>query len=222
MAVVAILTGLAGVVQLAGPAGAQEGATVAIGPVDVESHPEVTVVITVPGGLEGVGYPPEAFEVLEDGSPVDVAVERLPTTNLEVMLVFDTSGSMEGPPLDAARRAAAAFVGAMPPEVRVGVVSFGPSPTLLTPPTPDRTHVNAQIQSLVAAGETALYDAVTHAASQFSPGASDRAIVLLSDGGDTVSGAALDDAVAAVDGIRVNVIDLVTPESNRVALDELA
>ncbi|MFP3902104.1 MAG: VWA domain-containing protein [Acidimicrobiia bacterium] len=222
VAALVALSGLAGVVRSGGPAGAQERATVEIGPVDVESHPEVTAVVTVPGGLEGVGYPPQAFEVLEDGSPVDVGVERLPTTNLEVMLVFDTSGSMEGPPLDAARQAAAAFVAAMPPEVRIGVVSFGPSPTLLTSPTPDRTHVATQIGSLAAAGETALYDAVTHAASQFSPRASDRAIVLLSDGGDTVSGATLDDAVLAVDGLRVNVIDLVTPESNRVALDELA
>lgn len=220
--VTAAVAALVGLVAAAGPAGAQERSPVEIGSVDVAAHPDVTAVVTVPGGLAGVGYPPEAFEVLEDGVPVDVAVERVPTSNLEVMLVFDTSGSMDGAPLAAARQAATEFLDVMPPEVRIGVVSFGPSPTVLATPTPDRTHVAAQIGTLAATGETALYDAVTHAASQFSPDATDRAVVLLSDGGDTASQGTLDQAVGAAAGIRINVIDLVTPESNREALDRLA
>src|SRR5690606_19368903 len=89
-------------------------------------------------------------------------------------------------------------------------------------PTADRGHLAAQIQSLTAAGETALYDAVTHAVDQFSPGVTDRAVVLLSDGGDTASEATLTQAIGAVSDVRVNVIDLVTAESNRTALERLA
>src|SRR5690606_27825812 len=89
-------------------------------------------------------------------------------------------------------------------------------------PTADRGHLAAQIQSLTAAGETALYDAVTHAVDQFSPGVTDRAVVLLSDGGDTASEATLTQAIGAASDVRVNVIDLVTAESNRTALERLA
>jgi tight adherence protein B len=220
---VAVAAAAAGLPPLAGgPAGAQERSPLEISAIDAAAHPDITAVATVPGGLAGVGYPPEAFEVLENGAPVEFAVERVPTTNLEVMLVFDTSGSMAGVPMTEARQAAVEFLDVMPPEVRVGVVSFGPSPTTLATPTPDRSHVATQIGSLTAAGETALYDAVSHAASQFSPEATDRAIVLLSDGGDTASQRTIEEALAATAGIRINVIDLITPESNRGALDRLA
>ena len=206
----------------AGAAGAQEAAPVEITAVDAATYPTVTAVVTAPPGLGGTGYVADAFEVLEDGRPVDATVERMPTSNLEVMLVLDTSGSMEGAPLAAAREAAGGFLDVLPPEVRVGVVGFGPTARLLAAPTGDRAAVAGQLAGLTASGETALYDAVVHATSQFSPEASDRAVVLLSDGGDTASAADLEQAAAAAADATVNVIELVTPESNRAALDRLA
>ncbi len=206
----------------AGVAGAQEAAPVEITTVDADAYPTVTAVVTAPPGLGGTGYAAEAFEVLEDGRSVDATVERMPTSNLEVMLVLDTSGSMEGAPLAAAREAAGGFLDVLPPDVRVGVVGFGPTARLLAAPTGDRAAVAGQLAGLTASGETALYDAVVHATSQFSPEASDRAVVLLSDGGDTASAADLEQAAAAAAGATVNVIELVTPESNRAALDRLA
>ena len=206
----------------AGAAGAQEAAPVEITAVDAATYPTVTAVVTAPPGLGGTGYVADAFEVLEDGRPVDATVERMPTSNLEVMLVLDTSGSMEGAPLAAAREAAGGFLDVLSPEVRVGVVGFGPTARLLAAPTGDREAVAGQLAGLTASGETALYDAVVHATSQFTPEASDRAVVLLSDGGDTASAADLEQAAAAAAGATVNVIELVTPESNRAALDRLA
>jgi tight adherence protein B len=78
------------------------------------------------------------------------------------------------------------------------------------------------VADLTVAGETALYDAVVHASQQFTAGTSERVIVLLSDGGDTASTATLPDAESAATGLTLNVIELVTPESNRAALDQLA
>ncbi|HET9610320.1 MAG TPA: VWA domain-containing protein, partial [Acidimicrobiales bacterium] len=213
---------LAGAGTGAAVAGAQEAAPVEITTVDATAYPTVTAVVTAPPGLGGTGYAAEAFEVLEDGRSVDATVERMPTSNLEVMLVLDTSGSMEGAPLAAAREAAGGFLDVLPPDVRVGVVGFGPTARLLAAPTGDRAAVAGQLAGLTASGETALYDAVVHATSQFSPEASDRAVVLLSDGGDTASAADLEQAAAAAAGATVNVIELVTPESNRAALDRLA
>ncbi|HEX6425209.1 MAG TPA: type II secretion system F family protein [Acidimicrobiales bacterium] len=212
----------AAVLVAAGVAGAQEPTPVDITAVDAAAYPTVTAVVTAPPGLGGTGYAAGAFEVLEDGHPVEATVERMPTSNLEVMLVLDTSGSMEGAPLAAAREAAGGFLDVLPPEVRVGVVGFGPTARLLAAPTGDRAAVAGQLAGLRASGETALYDAVVHATSQFSAEASDRAVVLLSDGGDTASAADLEQAAAAAAGATVNVIELVTPESNRAALDRLA
>jgi tight adherence protein B len=210
-------------VLLVGPAAqAQEPAAVDIASVDAAAYPAVTAVVTTPGGLDGTGYPADAFEVLEGGEPVDAAVERIPTNNLEIMLVLDTSGSMEGAPLAAAKDAATGFLEALPPEVPVGIVGFGPTPALLAAPTADRAALEDTVADLEVAGETALYDAVVHASQQFSTGTSDRVIILLSDGGDTASTATLADAVSAATGVTLNVIDLVTPESNPGALDELA
>jgi tight adherence protein B len=201
---------------------AQEQSPVEIASIDAAAYPTVTAVVTAPTGLAGVDYSAEAFEVLENGQPVKSTVDRIPTSTLEVILVFDTSGSMQGAPLAAAQDAAEEFLAVMPPEVRVGIVGFGPAPTLLAAPTVDRGSLAAQLANLTADGETALYDAVVQATSQFSPEVSDRAVVLLSDGGDTASGADLRQAEAAASGATVNVIELVTPESNRAALEQLA
>jgi tight adherence protein B len=201
---------------------AQEPAPFDITSVDVAAYPSVTAVVTAPTGLAGVDYTADGFEVLENGEPVDASVERIPTETLEVILVFDTSGSMQGAPLAAAKDAAEEFLDVMPPEVRVGIVGFGPSPALLAAPTADRASLAAELDNLTADGETALYDAVLQATSQFSPEVNDRAVVLLSDGGDTASAADLRQAEAAAGGATVNVIELVTPESNRAALEQLA
>jgi tight adherence protein B len=201
---------------------AQEPDPIDIASVDVTAYPTVTAVVTTPAGLDGTVYPASAFEVLEGGEPVGAAVERIPTTNLEIMLVLDTSGSMEGAPLGAAKDAAAGFLEALPSEVAVGIVGFGPTPALLAAPTTDRAALSDTVADLAVAGETALYDAVVHASQQFTAGTSERVIVLLSDGGDTASTATLPDAESAATGLTLNVIELVTPESNRAALDQLA
>ena len=65
-----------------------------------ELHPDVS---STPDAERRFREVAEAFEVLEDGRPVDATVERMPTSNLEVMLVLDTSGSMQALDLDADR-----------------------------------------------------------------------------------------------------------------------
>jgi len=204
----------------AAPARAQEADGLEITSVDAAGYPDVTAVVTAPPGLGGAGYPASAFAVTEDGEPVDHTVQRVPTSSLEILLVVDTSGSMVGAPIEAARAAADEFLTVLPPDVRVGVVAFGSQPSLVAAPTTDRAQLASAVGRLAASGETALYDAVAFASSQFTADARDRAIVLLSDGGDTASTTTLDQAAAA--GVRTNVIELVTGESNAEALARLA
>ena len=160
--------------------------------------------------------------MLEAGSPVEASVERIPTDDLEVMLLLDTSGSMAGAPLESEKAAASEFLSLLPPEVRVGAVAYGSTPTLVAAPSTDRDAVTAGIAPLTADTDTALYDAVIFAAGQFTPEAERRAIVLLSDGEDNVSVASLDAATAAAAEVPVHVIELVTERSDRPALDQLA
>ena len=210
----------AAVVLSATPGGAQTADGLDITSVDAAGYPAVTAVVTAPPGLGGAAYPTSAFQVTEDGHLVDYTVQRVPTSNLEIMLVVDTSGSMVGAPIEAARAAADEFLTVLPADTRVGVVAFGSQPSLIAGPTTDRALLSSGVAQLTASGETALYDAVSFATSQFTADASDRAIVLLSDGGDTASTTTLDQAAAG--GVRTDVIELVTGESNSAVLGQLA
>jgi len=116
-----------------------------------------------------------------------------------VLLVFDTSGSMLATDVQPSRLAAAQLAGktfadAVPDEFRIGVISFGSSAQQLSEPTTDHERVKATIDSLQVAGATAMGDALKLAfnsarvpvpdglgGSRRLPGA----IVLLGDGAST-------------------------------------
>jgi hypothetical protein len=147
----------------------------------------------------------------------------VPTDGLEIVLLIDTSGSMnENAALESAKDAAVAFLAELPTEVPVGVVGFSDSPSLVSPLTTDRVAIAAAVGQLRAAGRTAMYDAIVFGDSLFSGGTTDRQFVLLSDGGDTASVATLDDARAVTTNVRTNAIEIVTSESNSEAMASLA
>ena len=106
---------------------------------------------------------------------------------IEVVLAIDTSGSMAGAPLAAAKSSALAFVQQLPAGARAAVIGFGNSPYVVSPMTDDRRALETAIAGLETGGETALYDAIGLAAAQFSLADSPRSMMLVSDGGDTVS-----------------------------------
>jgi Ca-activated chloride channel family protein len=116
-----------------------------------------------------------------------------------VILVFDTSGSMLATDVQPSRLAAAQLAGttftdAVPEGFRIGVIGFGSSAQQLSEPTTDKPRVKATIDSLEVAGATAMGDALTLAINsaripvQDGLGNSRRlpaAIVLLGDGAST-------------------------------------
>jgi tight adherence protein B len=103
-----------------------------------------------------------------------------------VVLVLDTSGSMAGAPLVAARASATRYVEQVPADVELGLVSAGAPAVVVLPPTRDRAAASQAIAGLSARGETALYDGVRAAAELISKGDwGQRRIVALSDGADT-------------------------------------
>ncbi len=143
--------------------------------------------------------------------------DSVPSDTLEVILAIDASASMR-PALDTAKAAAKEFIAAMPPDVRIGVETFADQVTVLAAPTTDRALLAAQIDSIVADGDTALYDVVVGAGARFTPTVENRVLVVLSDGKDEGSSATLDDAIAAAQGISIETISLTTAETDLASL----
>jgi tight adherence protein B len=129
---------------------------------------------------------------------------------------------MAGPALEQAVEAASDFAESMPANATVTVISFGETVEVVAGPDDDLT---AAIGSLTATGETALYDAVVAGSAAFAPDdGTRRVMVILSDGGDTVSAANADDAaLAAADSLaEVHAVALATSDSDERALGEIA
>jgi Ca-activated chloride channel family protein len=79
-----------------------------------------------------------------------LATVTLPTQQETIILAMDVSGSMrakdvEPNRLEASQAAARAFVGALPPKTRIGVVAFAGTASLVQPPTLSREDVLAAI-----------------------------------------------------------------------------
>lgn len=217
------LVALSGALALAvspGAARGQEGPAPVIVAHDLSAHPDVALVVDLPPGTAGDAV---SLTVLEDG--VERPAELVGDGGaLEVVLVFDTSGSMAGASMTAARAAAVELVDGLPARGRLAVVGFGQRPYLVTPMTDDRVALRAAIAGLVAAGETALYDALAVATTQFSGSSLARSIVLVSDGGDTASTTTLPEVTRLLTGagVRLFGVHLLTTEAHRAVLDDLA
>lgn len=199
--------------------------TVAVVSVDTSGYPDASVVVAAPATVPGVSLDASAFRVIEDGRDIPVRVQALTVDQLEVALVVDTSGSMNGAALASARTAALELLSQLPLSVPVSVVGFGATAEVVAPRSADRLAQIAAVRNLQAAGETALYDAVGLAIAQFPPApGTRRMIVALSDGGDTASVAALEptaDALAVAEA-TLFVVELMTPDSDQAALRRLA
>jgi tight adherence protein B len=207
---------------LAGPASAQEQ-DIGIREIDASGFPNVGVTISL-GKPQAVT--PEELRLFEDGVEVEtVSVRPLEESGrpVDVVLALDVSGSMIGEPIASAISAARRFVEGVQPGVRVGLVTFSDRAQVVQGLTDEPARLSAPLGALSAAGETALYDAVSRAASMFS-GDAQRNIILLSDGGDTTSIRTLRQAAADVSAAEATVFSIGwrTSETDIPALKTLA
>jgi Ca-activated chloride channel family protein len=159
------------------------------------------------------------------GPILNLEVQR---NNASVMLVIDTSGSMQATDvqptrLQAAQAAARTLINALPSNDRVGLISFSRAAILQAPLGTDRTAVGVALDSLRANGSTAIGDAIDLAVQQLAPNGAAASgsrrppamIILLTDG---ASNAGIDPATAANDaaaaGIPVNTIGIGSRDGN--------
>jgi tight adherence protein B len=193
--------------------------------VDTSAAPEIRITVTVPRQLSGANLDADNFAIEEAGKRRIPDMTRLPSDRLAVVLAIDTSGSMEGAPIQSAKASAVDFVRKMPRGTEVAIVGFNSAATVLSPFTTDSAALVATIDGVQAAGETALYDGVTAASALLaSAGDARRATVILSDGRDTASAASLEAATGALSntGADTYVASLATGETDLPALQALA
>lgn len=154
----------------------------------------------------------------------------VPRREATVMLALDTSRSMAATDVSpsrfaAARRAAEAFLEAVPSGYSVGIVSFSTSAQVVLRPTTDREQARAALRELRFGSGTAIGEAIARAVAAVRPDAAAGAppsgaavpatVLLLSDGAQTSEG--LSPAAAATQarrlGVPVNTVALGTRDA---------
>ncbi|HUW04021.1 MAG TPA: VWA domain-containing protein [Acidimicrobiales bacterium] len=193
--------------------------------VDTTSYPNVELTVTAPSSLLGITVPTTSWRLLEAGTGRALVTKPLEQEAISVILVMDTSGSMAGQPLIQAKSAAIDFLERLPQGTSAAIVGFGDTPDVKTPFTSNRDELAVAIDELNASGETALYDAIETSVALLDEAPGDRTgIVLLTDGGDTVSTTDLPTATLALTEAETNftAIALQTGESDREALQFFA
>jgi Ca-activated chloride channel family protein len=149
----------------------------------------VAATVTDSSGRFVPGLRQEDFSVYEDDQAQPIthfSADRVPVS---LGLVLDTSGSMAGDKIDAARGALNRLVNdLLDRDDEVFLYEFNNDPMLVQGWTKDRTRLSGAISRIVPNGGTAMYDAVADAIPLASKGMNQKkAIVVISDGNDTSS-----------------------------------
>ena len=149
----------------------------------------VNATVTDQSGRFVSGLTKDDFRVFDDEQPQAVthfSAERVPVS---LGIVLDTSGSMDGDKMYAAKQAIERFlVQLLDPEDEVFLYRFDNNPQLLEGWTRDKRRVSETLRRIEPRGGTALYDAVADAVHLAQQGRNKKkAVVIISDGNDTSS-----------------------------------
>jgi VWFA-related protein len=132
----------------------------------------------------------ENFVILEDGQKVEIQKSGpLTEEPTHVVLVMDTSGSMDGAFIKAARNAATSFVSGLKSNDPVALLTFDDQVKIRKDFVADQAAITAEIETINAKTEsgTCLYDAAYSAVAMFDthpPPPGNRAVILFTDGRD--------------------------------------
>jgi tight adherence protein B len=173
---------------------------------------------------------PALLQVTANGEAVsNLEVRSLGESSVPVRiaLVIDSSGSMAGAPLEAAKAAAQAFVEQKRAEDQIALITFADEVLVASGFSASGTELSARIASIEAVGETAFNDAVVKAVELFETSSSDGFIqnaIVLTDGDDTASQATIDQAVAAIGESEIKFfgVALESPDFNPGPVEQVA
>jgi VWFA-related protein len=195
----------------------QESPHVSITQIDTSHFPQITVYVSVTDRTgEPVTVDPAQIVLSEDADRVHVQeVHGLGQGEpLATLLVIDVSGSMnKAGKLDAAKKAAAAYVDQMEADDVAGLLTFNTAWQLVQPLTADRQALKTAIDGIAAANDTAMYDALYEAVGILSARTGRKAIIVLTDGMDNRSTRKSAEVVSLIgpSGLSISTIGLGDP-----------
>lgn len=185
----------------------------------------VVVSLTVTDVLEKYvpGLRRENFRLFEDKQPQRIVSISFEESPFAAAILLDCSGSMEQK-MTLARAACTSFVDGIREGDTFAIYSFAGTKVKQRQPFGEVKDVGDFVWDLRADGMTPMYDAIVLAAEDLAARAEKRrAILLVSDGGDSTSRASLDEAIrrAAAANVTIYCVDLsdrgvfkVTPRDN--------
>jgi VWFA-related protein len=149
----------------------------------------VNATVTDQSGRFVSGLSKDDFRIFEDEQQQTVthfSAERVPVS---LGIVLDTSGSMDGEKMYAAKQALERFLfQLLDPEDEVFLYRFDNQPELVEGWTRDKRRISDVLRRIQPRGGTALYDAVAEAVQLAQQGKNKKkAVVIISDGNDTSS-----------------------------------
>jgi VWFA-related protein len=155
----------------------------------------VTATVTEPGGRFVSGLTRDDFTVYEDNvlqTVTHFGADRVPVS---LGIVLDTSGSMEGSKIRAARAALEEFLEELQdPQDEFFLYQFSDAPILLRGWTTDRREISQALSHTSPDGGTALFEAVARAVPLVATGRNaKKALLLISDGNDSSGRTRADD-----------------------------
>ena len=149
----------------------------------------VTVTVTVydKSGATIAGLARDAFSILEDGRPQEIAFFTTEERPISFAIVLDTSGSIVYK-IDDVRDAVGHFIDGLKPDDEVFLLRFSTDVEVLSEPGDNRDRLRRAVDRLRPGGGTALFDAVVEGVSELQRGHHDKkALLLVTDGNDTSS-----------------------------------
>ena len=174
----------------------------------------VKVDVSVARGVEHVGgLTAENFEVFDNGVKQKITSVAIAQVPLEVYLVLDLSGSVQGEALAQLKRAANALVDGLVPADRVSLLTFSKTVTVLQELTSNFQAFKAALAEATPGGNTALYDAVLKAISMREPKDNRAIVVVFTDEVDNASTATTKQVVDAAERSDVTGYGVLAPDA---------
>ena len=149
----------------------------------------VTATVTDASGRFVSGLRKDDFSLFEDGAQQEITHFNSDRVPVSLGIALDTSGSMDGEKMVAAREALERFLfDLLGPEDEVFLYRFDSHVELVNGWTKDRTRLRSALGRLSPRGGTAMYDAIAEAIPLAQSGRhKKKALLVISDGNDTSS-----------------------------------
>ncbi len=182
--------------------------------IDTSAYPEITAYLNINGQKEGrwgmvSEFYADDFEIID--TQYQVTDFRLNSDasrlGVDIAIVLDTSGSMEGTPLEDAKLAAQACVENMDTDSQdISIISYESSASTVVERTDSQDRLNYGISQLSAGGGTDISAGLSEGLNSLEgSGAGTQAIILMTDGQDGNSQEAMDEVLSRANSANVAV-----------------